>query len=582
MRADDTDASVGMSARGNENAMKTVKRKREPLSQERLRQIAWKVGHGYPIPIASDYVALCTVQPRLGHLHWHIREESTAAEGEKLRNAPLVARVYDVTDIIFDGHNAHGSFDLRLSGLRGSYYFPISLPARNYLAEVGLMASDGSFHPLSRSNTVFFDRDRPSGVHQVAGLFAGGSLGRVFPVENIFDAPVYERLNRELARVEREEPLSVAVVLIQMEHAPELASFIKNLYQRFKGFGGDVRLFEPRFEPKAEGDRPIKSTIKALSGKLLAELKASHRERPFHLIHCHDWHLSAAGLDAKKTLGLPVVLSLHSTEAERTHGQGMSGLSQEIHLMEMNAAQGADLVIVPHSSTRQQVISLYGALPERVVIIPDVFVEKPPDLPSGPSEVKRWFGLNQDAPLVLFSGEVSHASGADLLADALPTVCRNHRTAQFVFAGDGPLRAELEGRLRHAGIGHRCRFLGDVTRETFEALLMASDFVVIPARTWQDEGLAQMAISSGRPVLTTHQAGINCVRHGENGLVTFDNPGSIVWGLQELLFNPLKGSMLQLAARKKAVETPSLQNIAAQHYMYYEMLLKGRQGASDA
>jgi glycosyltransferase involved in cell wall biosynthesis len=374
----------------------------------------------------------------------------------------------------------------------------------------------------------------------------------------------------------------VAAVFVRMDHASELASFIKNLYQRFRVFGGDVRLFEPKFEPETEGNGPLGAKVKALSGKVLAELMASHSERPFHLVHCHDWCSSTAGLAAKKTLGLPMVLSLHSTEAERTHGQMMSGLSPEIRLMEEKAVEGADLVIVPHSSTRQQIISLYGALPDRVAIVPDVFMERPPALPSGPSEVKRWFGLNQDAPLVLFSGEVSHASGADLLADALPTVCRNHATAQFVFAGDGPLRAELEGRVRHAGIGHRCRFLGDVPRETFEALLTASDFVVIPARTWQDEGLAQMAIGSGRPVLTTHQAGINCVKHGENGLVTFDNPGSIVWGLQELLFNPLKGSMLQLAARKKAVETPSLQNIAAQHYMYYEMLLRGAQGAADA
>jgi glycosyltransferase involved in cell wall biosynthesis len=553
-----------------------LKKKREALSQELLRNVAWKIGHGYPIPLTSDYIALCAVHPRLGHLHWHLREESAealrAGHGEKLRNAPLVARVYDVTDILFDGRNAHGFFDLNLSGLRGSYYFGVDRPSRNYLAEIGPRGGDGSFHPLARSNTALFDRDRPSRNYQVAGLFAGGSLGRVFPVENVFDAPVYERMNRELAGIEREEALSVAAVFFRMGNGSEMVSFIKNIYQRFRGFGGSVRLFEP----EVEGGEPLLQSIKALSGKVLGELSSSHGKRPFHLVHCHDWYSSAVGLSAKETLGLPMVVSLHSTEHERTHGQRMSGLSSEICLWEREAVQGADLVIVPHSSTRQQAVSLYGASPDRVVIVPDVLAERPPDVPSGPSEVKRWFGLNPEAPLVLFSGEVSHASGADLLADALPTVCRNHANAQFVFAGDGPLRAELEARVGRAGIGQRCRFLGDVARETFEALLMASDFVVIPARTWQDEGLAQMAIACGRPVLTTHQAGINCVAHGKNGLVTFDNPGSIVWGLQELLFNPLKGSMLQMVARKKAGEAPSLQNIAAQHYMYYEMVLRGR------
>ena len=184
--------------------------------------------------------------------------------------------------------------------------------------------------------------------------------------------------------------------------------------------------------------------------------------------------------------------------------------------------------------------------------------------------------------MVLFAGEMSHAAGADLLIDALPTVCRNNGAAHFVFAGEGPLKGELEDRAWHAGIGHRCRFVGDVSREIFEALLIASDFVVIPARTWQDQGLAQMAIGYGRPVLTTHQSGLNCVVHGENGLVTFDNPGSIIWGIQELLSNPLHGSMLRLVAKRSASETPSIGQIAAQHYMYYEGILKNFQGAENA
>lgn len=72
------------------------------------------------------------------------------------------------------------------------------------------------------------------------------------------------------------------------------------------------------------------------------------------------------------------------------------------------------------------------------------------------------------------------------------------------------------------------------------------------------------------------------MNHGVNGLITFDNPGSIVWGIQELLFNPLQGNMLRVVAKKKASETISLEIIAAQHYMYYEMAIKGIRGVKDA
>ena len=44
-----------------------------------------------------------------------------------------------------------------------------------------------------------------------------------------------------------------------------------------------------------------------------------------------------------------------------------------------------------------------------------------------------------------------------------------------------------------------------------------------------------MAIVAGKPVVTTHQAAIPFIVHGRNGLITYDNPGSLVWGIRELL-----------------------------------------------
>lgn len=519
------------------------------------------------------------VHPHLGHIHWHIRTKSAEElrHQRELENASFVVRIYDITDILFDGLNAHAFFDLEVGSLQGSYYLRIDRPARNYIAEAGFRGNDGLFHSLARSNTTFFDRDRPSGNYQVSGLFVGSTSHRKFPVENIFDAPVYEKLQKELAGIKRDEALSLAVVFLAVSREAlesPLVSSIVDSSKRFGKFGGDVRLFIPeREEMAATSSGSLFAGIEAVSETIIERLHAHHRERPFHLIHCHDWYSSAVGVRASEELHIPMILSLHSIEHERIQGNEMSDLSSEICRREKAAVRHAKLIIVPHSSTRQQVVNLYAASPEKVVIIPDLVIERASGAPSA-SEIKGWFGLNRSAPMILFAGEVSHAAGADLLVDAMQTVCRNHPSAQFVFAGDGPLRGELETRVWHAGNGHRCRFLGDVSRETFETLLIACDFVVIPARTWQDEGLAQAALSCGRPVLTTRQAGINCVAHGQNGLVTFDNPGSLVWGIQELLFNPLQGSMLRLVAKKRAGEAPSMENITAQHYLYYEMVLK--------
>lgn len=576
-------------------AVTHMPKKKRTFTGERLRQIAWEAGKRYPVPLSFDCAALYMVHPRLGHVHWNMTEESAGRlmgrMGWQRGSAHPAVRVHDVTDVIFDGANSHGFFDLPVGSLSGSYYFGVSHLARDYLAEAGLKAG-GEFRPVARSGAVRFDRDRPSGNYSIAGMFVGGSLGRAFPVENVFDAPVYERMNRELAGVRRKEALRVAVVFLRMGNGEgpgdPLGSFVRELSGRMEKFGAEAEFFSrpvklsETLKPGA-GPSAFSALIEsgeALSAEAAGAVKAAHLRRSFHLIHCHDWYSSAAGLAASRELGLPLVLSLHSTEHERAHGGSMGALSTAICETEKAAVEAADLVMVPHSSTRLQVLNLYGAAPEKVVIVPDALSEGSSCSVSSPSEVKKWFGLNPGAPMALFAGEMSHAAGADLMVEALPTVCRNHPAAQFVFAGDGPLKGELESRAWHLGIGHRCRFLGDVTKETFDSLLMASEFVVIPARTWQDEGLAQAAIACGRPVLTTRQAGINCVVHGQNGLVTFDNPGSIVWGIQELLANPLQGSMLRIVARRSAAEAPSLENVAAQHYICYEVLLMGRGGGA--
>ena len=558
-----------------------MKKKKAVSSQARLRDIAWEVGQNYPVSHSSDYISLLMITPGQGHVYWNVRQRTITSLIKKKkiseRKPQPIVRIHDVTDIIFDGNNSHRHFDISVHKNEGHYTFDHDHSARHYIAELGFR-SGGSYHAVARSGAVFFDHDRPSGNYSTAGLFSGGMLNMTFPVENIFDAPVYERMNHELSAIHRKEGLSIAVVNVHINGDTTsnrtITSYVRNVSEGFEKFDSRSILFTQKEKDALPvSEKSIIKSVGTVSEAIYNDLAMSHKNKAFHLVHCHDWYSSQAGMDAKNKLNVPLVLSLHSTEYERTKASEMSGLSKKICSVEKKAVKAADLVIVPHSSTRQQVTGLYDAPPEKVVIIPDVVSDKLADQSRFSSEARQWFNIPGESRVVLFSGEMSHAAGADLMMEALPTVCRNHRASYFILAGEGPLKGELEARAHHMGVSHRCRFPGHLSRKAFESVLMASDFVVIPARSWQDEGLAQMAIDFGKPVLATHQSGVHCIEHGNNGLVTFDNPGSIVWGIQELLHNPLKDSMLRAAARKSAGQSPSLESITAQHYMYYGIVL---------
>lgn len=141
-----------------------------------------------------------------------------------------------------------------------------------------------------------------------------------------------------------------------------------------------------------------------------------------------------------------------------------------------------------------------------------------------------------DRPVtVLFAGEMAQAAGVDILVEAAAIVAADPTEARFLFVGDGPLKTEMMARTSSAGFAPRCRFLGHLDSDAFAAVLNDSDILVVPGRVAQDHNVARSALAAGRWVLTTHQANIDGVEHGRNGLVTYDNPGSLVWGLRDLM-----------------------------------------------
>ncbi len=69
-------------------------------------------------------------------------------------DASLVLRVYDVTNILFDGNNANKYFDSVLVQGAKDWYIHLEEPNRSFCADIGFLTSDGTFHMLTRSNTI--------------------------------------------------------------------------------------------------------------------------------------------------------------------------------------------------------------------------------------------------------------------------------------------------------------------------------------------------------------------------------------------------------------------------------------------
>jgi uncharacterized protein len=61
-------------------------------------------------------------------------------------------RLYDITSIIFNGHNAHRLLEYSLLENCKQWFFNHLAPNRTYCVDIGIVTSEGSFFSLIRSN----------------------------------------------------------------------------------------------------------------------------------------------------------------------------------------------------------------------------------------------------------------------------------------------------------------------------------------------------------------------------------------------------------------------------------------------
>jgi glycosyltransferase involved in cell wall biosynthesis len=142
--------------------------------------------------------------------------------------------------------------------------------------------------------------------------------------------------------------------------------------------------------------------------------------------------------------------------------------------------------------------------------------------------------------------------------------------ATFVLAGEGPLRAELEGLARKLGVAERCVFLGN--RTDVADLLGAADLMVLPSLF---EGLPVSvleAMAAQLPVVATAIGGTDeAVAHELTGLlVPPGDPAALASAIRRIRADPAFAHRLAAAGRARVEREFSSVVVARQMMMIYD------------
>lgn len=267
------------------------------------------------------------------------------------------------------------------------------------------------------------------------------------------------------------------------------------------------------------------------------------RDGVFDLVHAHMGMDAVDIAPACRQVGLPLVVTLHGQDVTSTVYQGgMRGVIYRKRLRRTLDQAAEVLAVSEHLAERARE---FGCDKVRVHVLG---VPLPDRLE--PDSERDWD--------IVFAGRLVAKKGTFDLLEALAQLRDRGLRVRTAFAGDGPLREDLQREARERGVD--VSFLGFRLAEEVRQLMSRSAVVAVPSVRAADgdtEGLPTVAMEAaavGRPVVGYRHSGIaEAVDHNITGLLGEEGDvTSLSQHFEQLLVDEPRRLQMGAAARRKA------------------------------
>jgi len=238
----------------------------------------------------------------------------------------------------------------------------------------------------------------------------------------------------------------------------------------------------------------------------------------FDIIHAHDWMTFRAGLRAKMITGKPLIVHIHTVEADRAGKEfGGNPLCREI---EGTALTLADRVIAISERTKHGIMREYGIPADKVDIVYNHFdpladlnfLEQKDDEANAYVYLDRMRQLGYG--VVTNIGRMTIQKGLPNLLHAFKLVHDRMPKTLLLLAGAGEQRDELVGMAADLGIGANVVFTGFQRGKRYGDTFKVANVFAMPSFS-EPFGIAALeAVAYGTPLVVSKQAGVTeVIRH---------------------------------------------------------------------
>jgi glycogen synthase len=274
------------------------------------------------------------------------------------------------------------------------------------------------------------------------------------------------------------------------------------------------------------------------------ERRAGKPWRP-DVVHAHDWLVAHPAIALAEYFDVPLISTIHATEAGRHSGWVSGSISRQVHAVESWLVHESDALITCSKSMGDELTELFGpGLAETRVIRNGIdaglwpFAKRNPR--SGPAKL-------------LYLGRLEYEKGVHDAIAAMPRIRRTHPGTTLIVAGDGTQQDFLVEQARKHKVLKAIEFVGRVNHEQLVTLLHETDAAVLPSHYEPFGIVALEAAATGAPLVTSNVGGLGeAVLNGETG-VSFPphDVAALAAAVRVVLDDPAGAQRRAVAARAR-------------------------------
>jgi len=337
--------------------------------------------------------------------------------------------------------------------------------------------------------------------------------------------------------------------------------------------GGGSKPFVHHIVPYAVSSPDFLSWVLQLN-IVLSERAARlvHEEGDFDLVHAHDWLAAFAGRAFKHAFRVPLVATIHATEAGRNAGIHNR---QQAYISDVEWWLGYEAwrVICCSQYMKREVRGVFSVPDDKVVVVPNGV--NPDEFSTTDRTLSRKAFASDDQHLLFFIGRLVREKGVQVLLEAARILLQQGENIKLVIAGTGPYEEELKFMAASLGIFSHVYFTGKVSDKMRNHLYRWADASICPS-LYEPFGIVALeAMAAGSGLVASDVGGLSeVVRHEVTGLkIPPADPAAMAGAVSRLLHEKGLRKSLALHASLTVKQDYSWSSIAKKTQEVYAGVL---------